>query len=52
MRWKEPADLANSFALTANRKRFFDTSNLDDIKLMPAGRTRVEHELPVKKKGA
>lgn len=51
MRWKEPANLENSLALTANRKRFFDTSSLDDIKLMPAGRTRVEHELPVKKKG-
>lgn len=51
MRWKEPANLANSLALTANRKRYLDTANLDSITLMPTGRTHVEHDLPPKKKG-
>jgi len=52
MRWREPANLANSLSLTANRKRFIDTASLDDIKLTPAGRNHVEHDLPPKKKGA
>lgn len=52
MRWREPGNLANSLALTAHRKRFLDTSNLDDLKLTPAGRNHVEHDLPPKKKGA
>jgi hypothetical protein len=51
MGWREPANLANSLALTANRKRYLDTSNLDDIRLTPAGRNHVEHDLPPKKKG-
>jgi hypothetical protein len=46
MRWREPGDLANSLALTAHRKRFLDTARLDDIKLTPAGRNHVEHDLP------
>jgi hypothetical protein len=49
MRWREPGSLANSLALTANRKRFLDTASLDDIKLTPAGRNHVEHDLPPKK---
>jgi hypothetical protein len=52
MRWREPASLANSLALTANRKRFLDTANLDDIKLTPPGRNHVQHDLPPKKKSA
>ncbi|HUA44565.1 MAG TPA: hypothetical protein VMA77_05015 [Solirubrobacteraceae bacterium] len=51
MRWREPGNLANSLALTANRKRFLDTASLDQIKLTPAGRNHVEHDLPPKKKG-
>ena len=49
MRWREPGNLANSLALTANRKRFLDTASLDEIKLTPAGRNHVEHDLPPKK---
>jgi hypothetical protein len=49
MRWREPANLANSLALTTNRKRFLDTANLDDIKLTPAGRNHVQYDLPPKK---
>jgi hypothetical protein len=52
MRWREPGNLANSLALTANRKRFLDTAGLDDIKLTPAGRNHVDHDLPPKRKGA
>ena len=52
MRWREPGNLANSLALTANRKRFLDTASLDDIKLTPAGRNHVDHDLPPKRKGA
>lgn len=51
MRWREPASLANSLSLTSARKRFLDTSNLDDIRLTPAGRNHVQHDLPPKKKG-
>jgi hypothetical protein len=52
MRWREPGNLANSLALTANRKRYLDTASLDDIKLTPAGRNHVDHDLPPKGKGA
>jgi len=52
MRWREPRNLANSLALTANRKRFLDTASLEEIKLTPAGRNHVQHDLPPKKKGA
>lgn len=48
--WKVPANLANGLAVTANRKGFFDTSDLQDIKLKPHGINRVEHELPKKSK--
>jgi hypothetical protein len=48
--WREPANLANSLALTANRRRYLDTSNLDDIQLTPAGRNHVEFDLPPKPK--
>jgi hypothetical protein len=50
MKWREPASLTNSLSLTSARKRFLDTSNLDDIKLTPAGRNHVEQDLPPKKK--
>lgn len=51
MKWREPASLGNSLSLTSVRKRFLNTSNLDDIKLTPAGRNHVQHDLPKKKKG-
>lgn len=50
MSWREPTDLANSLAYTASRKGFLNTSTLEDIKLTPAGRNHVEHDLPRKKK--
>jgi hypothetical protein len=51
MRCREPASLANSLAVTANRKRFIDTANLDAIKLTPPGRNHVLHDLPPKQQG-
>ena len=50
MGWREPANLANSLAITASKKGYLDTSTLEDIKLTPAGRNHVEHDLPRKKK--
>lgn len=46
MGWREPTDLANSLAQTASHKRHLDTADLDDIKLTPAGRNHVQHDLP------
>ena len=50
MGWREPADLANSLAITASKKGYLDTSTLEDIKLTPSGRNHVEYDLPRKKK--
>jgi hypothetical protein len=47
--WRAPSDMANSLAITASRRRFIDTADLDDIKLTPRGRNHVEHDLPKKK---
>ena len=46
MGWREPNDLANSLAQTASHKRHLDTADRDDIKLTPAGRNHVQHDLP------
>ena len=51
MSWREPSNLANSLCLTASRKRYLDTASLDDIRLTPAGRNHVKHDLPPTKKG-
>lgn len=48
--WREPVHFANNLALTAHRKGYLDTSNMDDIDLTPRGRNRVEQELPEQKK--
>lgn len=44
--WKVPANMPNGIAVTAHRKGFFDTSDLQDIKLKAHGINRVEQELP------
>ena len=46
--WPVPTNPANSLALTAARRMFLDTSDLDDIKLMPRGLNHVEQALPPK----
>lgn len=48
--WAVPADLRNSLQLTASRKGFLDTANMDDIKVEPRGMNHVERGLPAQKK--
>jgi hypothetical protein len=49
MGWKIPTDFANSLQVTATRKRYLDTSNAEDLRLVTPGINRVEQELPQKK---
>lgn len=49
--WRTPADLENTLALTAFRKRWLDTSNLSNITLTTLGENFVEHDLPRGVKG-
>jgi len=44
--WKEPIDLGGGLRVTASRKGTIDTTSYDDIKITPAGRNLIEHELP------
>src|SRR4030095_8356051 len=52
MGWRLPGgnNFANSLALTANRKRFLDTADGDNITLTSKGTNYVEHDLPPKSK--
>lgn len=50
MGWKLPNNFANSLQLTATKKRYLDTRNSDDIRLLNSGLNRVEHDLPQQKK--
>lgn len=49
--WKLPPDFMASLRLTASKKRFLDTSNSEALRLLNTGVNRVEHDLPVRKKG-
>lgn len=49
--WKLPPDFLASLRLTASKKRFLDTSNSEALRLLNTGVNRVEHDLPVQKKG-
>jgi hypothetical protein len=44
--WKEPTNLAGGLGVASSRKGTIDTSSYEDIKITPAGRNFVEHELP------
>jgi hypothetical protein len=44
--WKVPSNMSNGLAVTANRKGFFDTSDLRAIRLKAHGINRVEQDLP------
>lgn len=48
--WDMPPDLRTSLFLTASKKGFIDTSNLEDIKIEPRGVNRIERALPAKKR--
>jgi Acetyltransferase (GNAT) domain len=49
---RTPTNLRNSLALTASRKGYLDTANLEDIALTPRGRNYVEYDLPSTKETA
>ncbi len=49
--WKLPPNFLASLRLTASKKRFLDTSNSEALRLLNTGVNRVEHDLPVHKKG-
>ena len=48
--WAIPPSMAQSLFLTANKKAFLDTSDLDDIKIVPRGVNHVERGLTPKTK--
>jgi hypothetical protein len=48
--WKEPTDLAAGLRMASSRKGTIDTSSYQDVKITPAGRNLVEHDLPPKEK--
>jgi len=50
MGWKIPTDFANSLQQTATKKRFLDTSDAENLRLLTPGQNRVEHDLPEQKK--
>jgi hypothetical protein len=47
--WDMPPDMATSLFLTASKKGFIDTSNLENIKIEPRGVNHVERGLSPKK---
>jgi hypothetical protein len=49
--WKEPIDVNAGLRVASYRKGTLDTNDMEDIKLTPAGRNLVEHDLPPKPKG-
>jgi len=44
--WKRPARFEGNLQLTASRKGWFDTTDMDDIKITVAGEDYVKHDLP------
>jgi hypothetical protein len=50
MGWKLPPDFGASLRLTASKKRFLDTSESDNLRLVNPGLNHVEQDLPGEKK--
>ncbi len=48
--WRIPAGLYNSLAVTASKKGWLDTADMNQIVVTPHGENLVEHDLPRKKK--
>jgi hypothetical protein len=46
MKWRVPADLANTLQYTASKDGWLDTKKMDDIKVTTIGENVVEHDLP------
>lgn len=49
-RWQRPANLANVLQIAATRKRWFDTSDMSNIRLTSLGEDEVQFNMPAKKK--
>jgi hypothetical protein len=49
-KWQRPANLANVLQIAATRKRWFDTSDMSNIKLTSLGEDEVQFNMPAKKK--
>jgi hypothetical protein len=45
-KWKVPPNLANSLAVTANRKGWINTEDTQDLQVIVRGENLVEHDLP------
>jgi len=50
MKWRVPADLENTLAVTASQKGWLDTTNFKDIKITTHGENLIEQDLPKKVK--
>lgn len=48
--WRVPSDLANALALTAHRKGWVDTRDMDSLTVTTHGENLIEHDLPRKAK--
>lgn len=48
--WRVPPDLPNALALTAHRKGWLDTRDLENVDMTTHGENLIEHDLPRKKK--
>jgi hypothetical protein len=49
-KWPRPANLANVLQIAATRKRWFDTSDMSNIKLTSLGEDEVHFNMPAAKK--
>lgn len=50
--WRIPSNLRTAIALTAYKKGWLDTSDMDDLKVAVHGENHVEHDLPAAKKAS
>ena len=50
--WRIPSNLRNALALTAYKKGWLDTSDMDNLKVAVHGENHVEHDLPAAKKAS
>jgi hypothetical protein len=44
--WRVPADLKNTLQSAASHRGWLDTSDIEDIRVVPAGENLIEHDLP------
>lgn len=46
LKWRSPADPTNSIAVTSAKKGWFDTSDMNNIKVVWGGEHALQHDLP------